>query len=87
MIPKDVRTVRAQHKTFIEDIMRENVHRKLVQQIRRSQPRWQTRRVNWLLCELDYRRVVLAERLANYELAKSMLRGEETTLFSAGRCT
>lgn len=86
MILGDVRTVHAEHKTFVEDIMRENAHRKIAQEIRRSQPRRHARRVNWLLCELDYRRVVLAERLARYELAQSILRGEELTLFSAGRC-
>ena len=86
MIPKDPRTAHAQYQAYVQDIMRDNRHRSLAQEIRRGQPRWYTRRVNWLLCELDYRRVVLAERLTRYEMAQSVLRGEEMNLFSAGRC-
>ena len=41
---------------------------------------------NWILCELDFQRVVLAERLARFGLAPSILRGDQTVLFSAGRC-
>jgi hypothetical protein len=86
MIPKDVRTVSAEYETFIRDVMRDNQQRRLAQKIRKAQPRWYTRGVDWLLCELDHRRVVLAERLARYKLAQSVLRGEEMNLFSAGRC-
>ena len=39
-----------------------------------------------LLCELDYRRLVLAERLARFDLAQSILRAGETSLFSSGHC-
>ena len=86
MIPRDAQTVRAEHEALVKDIMRENAYQKIIQEIRRSQPRWYARRANWLLCELDYRRVVLAERLAHYELVRSILRGEQAHLFSAGRC-
>jgi hypothetical protein len=42
---------------------------------------------NRLLCELDFQRVVLAERLARVGLHPAILRGDETTVFSAGRCS
>ena len=39
-----------------------------------------------LLCELDYRRLVLAERLERFDFAQSMLRAGETSIFSSGQC-
>ena len=45
-----------------------------------------SRLVDRLLCQLDYWRIMLAERLARYDLAQSMLRVEQTRLLSAGRC-
>ena len=86
MIPKDPRTAHTEYKAFVDNAMRENAYRKLARELRRGRPRWYSRHVDWLLCEVDYRRVVLAERLARYEFTYSLLRGDEAHLFSAGSC-
>ena len=87
MIPKDPRQVSAQYKAFVENRMRENWHLRLAQEARGRQRQWYTPYLNSLLCELDYQRVVLAERLARFGMAQSILRGTKTSLFSTGRCS
>ena len=39
-----------------------------------------------LLCEMDYWRLVLADRLHRIALAQSLLRAEDTTFFSTSQC-
>lgn len=39
-----------------------------------------------LRCELDYQRLVLAERLVRFDFARSILRPEEARMFSSGPC-
>lgn len=83
----EVRTVSAQYKAIVDNIMRENAHWKLAQEIRPSQARRRTRRVDWLLCELDHRRVLLAQRLERYDLAQSLLHADEASVLSSGHCS
>ncbi len=39
-----------------------------------------------LRCEMDYRRLVLAERLERFSLAQSILHAGETSFFSTNQC-
>jgi hypothetical protein len=40
-----------------------------------------------LRCELDYQRLALAERLARFDLAQSVLRADRGSVFSTGPCS
>ena len=42
--------------------------------------------VDRLRCEMDYRRLVLAEQLARFDIAQSILHADETSFFSASQC-
>jgi hypothetical protein len=77
---------RADYKAFLENEMRENQKLRLAQEARHGQRHWYAPYLDSLLCKLDYQRVVLAERLARFEIARSILRGAETNLFSTGGC-
>ena len=81
--------IRARHEV---DLQRGLEARTLSTQARQSRQNGkdsrdrQSRYWNRVLCELDFQRVVLADRLARFGLDPSVLRGDETALFSAGRC-
>lgn len=42
--------------------------------------------VDRLRCEMDYRRLVLAEQLARFDIAQSILHADQTSFFSTGQC-
>lgn len=52
----------------------------------RQQAGWLSKYADRMRCELDYRRLVLAEQLARFDLAQSVLRADETAFFSNGQC-
>jgi hypothetical protein len=71
-----------------EETLRGLNARQLRQQARdRRQPSAQVHQLAARLrCELDYQRLVLAERLARFGVAKSVLRPPEAGTFSSGPC-
>ena len=83
MIPMELKSVRAQYDTFIEGIVQDNRRRGLIQE---GKQRRSARRFDWLLCELDYQRIVLAGRLARSEFAQLILRAAQSRVFSSGCC-
>jgi hypothetical protein len=87
MIPEDPRTVPAQYGAWIESVVRENQIQRVAEEARQGQRRWFSRQIDQLLCELDYRRLVLAEGLARFDFTQSILRADEPNLFSSGRCS
>ena len=51
-----------------------------------QQASWLSRYADRLRCEMDYQRLVLAERLARFDMAQSILHSGETSFFSTGQC-
>lgn len=90
MIPMDprlVRDLRAEYASMIDDMVRDNSFRHLpVPSKPDDRRRPFANMLDRLLCEMDFRRLVLAERLARFRLAQAILRGDETSLLSEGRC-
>jgi len=52
----------------------------------RGHASWLSTYVDRLRCEMDYRRLVLAEQLTRFEMAQSILRADETRFFSTSQC-
>ena len=78
--------IRAQHEVGVQRNLEARTLRMQAHQASSLSTGWATRTWQRLLCELDFQRVVLAERLARLGLHSDFLRGDETALFSAGRC-
>jgi hypothetical protein len=78
-------SIRTQHEVDLQRVMEARALRAQARQAHRNGT--VSRYWGRLLCELDFQRVLLAERVApSSALASSILRGDQVALFSAGRC-
>jgi hypothetical protein len=71
------------------DLHRELARRELLRHSRAEQlpqRRW-SKTIDRVRCELDYQRLVAAERLRPFRLAQSLLRADRSSFFSAGHCS
>lgn len=78
-------TILAQHEEYTRSSLAAHQLRHTVHERRRQVGRL-SRYKERVRCEMDYQRLVLAERLARFEMAQSILRSSETSLFSTGQC-
>lgn len=78
--------IRARHEVDLQRGLEARTLRTQSRQNGKDSRNQQSRYWDGVLCELDFQRLVLAERLARFGLDPSVLRGDETALFSAGRC-
>lgn len=73
---------------YEDELQVELARRALLRQSRQElspNNRW-SRFVDRVRCELDYQRLVAAERLRSFSLAQSLLRADRSDFFSAGHC-
>jgi hypothetical protein len=74
MIPTDPRVVSREYEAYVSRIMNENRLHNQAWQARQVGEPWYSRRLTWLMCEMDAWRTALAERLCECELAQSLAR-------------
>ncbi|MFC2037498.1 hypothetical protein ACFLYD_05975 [Chloroflexota bacterium] len=82
----DYAVVKREFDLRIADAQEWGRARDLLAQAKPQQEGWLTQQASRLRCELDFQRIVLAERLQRFRLAQSLLFADRVHLLSSGEC-
>ena len=77
--------IMARHEEFAQRDLEARALRQTASQTQ-AQRGWLSHYSDQLRCELDYYRLVLAEKLERFALAQSVLHADDTRLFSSTQC-